>query len=258
MQDTLHEGGHGLYRLNLPDHDDARIPSQSLDEAAALTYEVYFGRMPEFSTTLHKILSEPEFLGKKAPSSKDIAAKMLHIELDPIRANCDPVRYPLDVLQRYHVAKALINDGADPACLPELWQRAAEETTGLSPLSDKFGCLQDIHWFSGQIGYFPNYLMGQLIAAQLFTTMQKDVPNLRSSAQRGDFSAVNGWMTRNVFSKGFVCDSFKLVEEATGHPLTDKSFRVMLQVRYSCKSKDIRKNIYGRNKSDLPKSFLPV
>ena len=29
------------------------------------------------------------------------------------------------------------------------------------------GCLQDIHWSGGGIGYFPSYTLGAMIAAQL-------------------------------------------------------------------------------------------
>ena len=44
--------------------------------------------------------------------------------------------------------------------------------------SDNEGCLQDIHWFSGDFGYFPTYLVGAMIAAQLKKALNEDIPDV--------------------------------------------------------------------------------
>lgn len=45
-----------------------------------------------------------------------------------------------------------------------------KELLGVTPPSDTLGCLQDVHWSIGAMGFFPTYLLGILIAAQLFET----------------------------------------------------------------------------------------
>ena len=39
---------------------------------------------------------------------------------------------------------------------------------GIEVADDKDGCMQDIHWYGGDFGYFPTYTLGALAAAQLF------------------------------------------------------------------------------------------
>ena len=40
---------------------------------------------------------------------------------------------------------------------------------------DAQGCLQDIHWSFGAIGYFPSYTLGAIMAAQIFHAAQADL-----------------------------------------------------------------------------------
>ena len=49
---------------------------------------------------------------------------------------------------------------------------------GLTPPDDAKGCLQDIHWSGGAIGYFPTYTLGNLYAAQFFEQARKDLGDL--------------------------------------------------------------------------------
>ena len=39
--------------------------------------------------------------------------------------------------------------------------------------TDTNGCLQDIHWYGGDFGYFPTYSLGAIIAAQLMNKIKK-------------------------------------------------------------------------------------
>ena len=40
------------------------------------------------------------------------------------------------------------------------------------------GVLQDVHWSFGGFGYFPTYALGNLVAAQLWECIAKDIPDL--------------------------------------------------------------------------------
>ena len=52
--------------------------------------------------------------------------------------------------------------------LPGAWNQKYRETLGVTPGNDAEGCLQDIHWSAGLIGYFPTYTLGNVYAAQLY------------------------------------------------------------------------------------------
>jgi carboxypeptidase Taq len=55
-----------------------------------------------------------------------------------------------------------------------------QEYLGITPPDDTNGVLQDVHWSSGLIGYFPTYALGNLISAQLWEKMLQDYPGIRT------------------------------------------------------------------------------
>ena len=85
---------------------------------------------------------------------------------------------------------------------------------------DRRGCLQDIHWSSADIGYFPTYTLGNLYAAQLFDKALEDVPDLYQQFERGEFGALKTWLNENVHSHGRRYRAAELCEHVTGKPLS--------------------------------------
>jgi carboxypeptidase Taq len=67
-------------------------------------------------------------------------------------------------------------------------ERALQQLIGRTPPSLAHGCLQDIHWAAGLMGYFPNYAMGSMLAAQLFERATADDPDNLPALGRGDFA----------------------------------------------------------------------
>ena len=70
-----------------------------------------------------------------------------------------------------------INDLLPVEEIPALWNKKMEEYLGIVPPNDKLGCLQDVHWSMGGIGYFPTYTLGNMYAAILFDSFAKDHPD---------------------------------------------------------------------------------
>ena len=106
------------------------------------------------------------------------------------------------------------------------------EFLDLTPRNDGEGCLQDIHWARGDIGYFPSYTLGALIAAQLFESACRDIENLRSGLATGTFCELLAWLRAAVHSQASRYSSHELIERATGHPLSTEAFKAHLQSRY--------------------------
>jgi carboxypeptidase Taq len=107
-----------------------------------------------------------------------------------------------------------------------------DEMFGAAPDSDREGCLQDIHWYDGNWGYFPTYTLGALIAAQLFEAVRCDVPGLMQTIAAGEFAPLIEWVRERVHSKGSLLSTAELVESATGRPLGTASFERHLRDRY--------------------------
>jgi carboxypeptidase Taq len=97
---------------------------------------------------------------------------------------------------------------------------------GISPPDDARGCLQDIHWSGGAIGYFPTYTLGNLYAAQFFAQAKQEMPNLETDFSRGDFTRLLGWLRKNIHGQGMKYSASELVKtltdrERSAQPLLD-------------------------------------
>ena len=57
-------------------------------------------------------------------------------------------RYPLHVMLRYRLEKALVAGDLDVDDLPGAWRDGMQELLGVAPEADDYtrGCLQDLHW----------------------------------------------------------------------------------------------------------------
>src|SRR5690606_37974542 len=72
-----------------------------------------------------------------------------------VRVEADEVTYNLHIMLRFEIEQALMNDGMAVKALPEFWNSKFEEYLGITPPTDTLGVLQDVHWSSGLVGYFP-------------------------------------------------------------------------------------------------------
>ena len=136
-----------------------------------------------------------------------------------IRVDADEVTYPLHVMLRYRLERAILSSDLAVKDLPGAWNDAMAELVGIRPPGDRDGCMQDIHWMDGAFGYFPTYTLGALAAAQLFAAATAQAPDILPGISRGDFGPLLGWLRDNVHSHGRRFDTDALLTEATGKPL---------------------------------------
>jgi carboxypeptidase Taq len=136
------------------------------------------------------------------------------------------------VILRYRLERAMLAGDLSPAELPGAWADGMRELLGVAPETDREGCLQDIHWYDGNWGYFPTYTLGALIAAQLFEAALRDMPDLTQAIAVGEFAPLLGWLRERVHSKASLLSTAELVENATGRSLGTASFERHLRDRY--------------------------
>ena len=106
------------------------------------------------------------------------------------------------------------------------------ELLGLTPPSDREGCLQDIHWYDGAFGYFPTYTMGALAAAQIFAAATKQDDGIKPAIERGDFAPLMRWLRANIHGQASISGTDDILHEATGAPLGTSAFKAHLRSRY--------------------------
>lgn len=236
MKSMAHEIGHALYEQNLPHkwrHQPVgRARGFATHESQSLALDMMAFRSEEFLGFLGPFIRER--LQKTGPAwSTANLIKLLHqVRPSMIRIDADEVTYPLHVMLRYRLEKALINGDLAVGDLPQAWNDGMEKLLGIRPANDREGCLQDIHWAVGLWGYFPSYVIGALKAAQFFTTACQQTSTMMTSLSQGDMSPFVSWLTENVHSKASLLSSEELMMETTGEALNTRFFKCYLQNRY--------------------------
>ncbi len=103
----------------------------------------------------------------------------------------------------------------------------------MRPPNDALGCLQDIHWSIGGIGYFPTYALGNLYAGQFFEQAQADLGDLERQFEKGAFGALKDWLTEKIYRQGMRYQAGDLVKDVTGKPLSHRPLIDYLKSKYS-------------------------
>ena len=173
-------------------------------------------------------------LGKDGPAWTADNLHRLYTRVAPgyIRVDADEVTYPLHIMLRYRLERAMLMGDLKLADLPGAWNEAMRELLGIVPPDDALGCLQDIHWPDGGWGYFPTYTLGALAAAQLFAAAQRANPGLLAAIGGGDFGPLLAWLRANVHGKGSLESTDQVLIEATGGRLGTAAFKAHLESRY--------------------------
>jgi carboxypeptidase Taq len=236
LMSILHETGHALYNAGLPEawrrQPVGEPRSMAVHESQSLLVEMQVCRSQAFFRYLAPLLVET--FGRADPSFDpgNLYRRAIWVERSLIRVDADEVTYPLHIILRYRLEKALLAGTLAVADLPEAWNAGMEELLGITPPSDRMGCLQDIHWPSGAFGYFPCYTLGALLAAQLWQAARAAEPGIVEGIGRGDFRPLFGWLRANLHGHGSLLETPELVARATGRPLELQPFLEHLKARY--------------------------
>jgi carboxypeptidase Taq len=236
LMGVLHETGHGLYELGLP-RDWRRQPvgnarGMALHESQSLLMEMQACRSDAFIAFAAPRMRAA--FGKDGPAWTADNIHRLYTRVAPgyIRVDADEVTYPLHIMLRYRLERAMLMGDLPLADLPGAWNEGMRELLGIVPPDDALGCLQDIHWPDGGWGYFPTYTLGALAAAQLFAAARRANSGLLTAIGRGDFAPLLAWLRANVHAKGSLQSTDEVLIEATGDRLGTAAFRAHLESRY--------------------------
>ena len=128
------------------------------------------------------------------------------------------------VLIRTELEIKLIEGNLDPADLPHEWNNMYEKLLGIKPPNDRVGCLQDVHWSEGAFGYFPSYLLGHLISAQITSKLEEDLGLIDNLIANQSYKLIIDWLKKNVHSYGRSLNSMELVKDLTNSELSPNYF----------------------------------
>lgn len=232
---VLHETGHGLYELGLPDADfglpSGQAVSLGIHESQSRLWENQVGRSDAFWQRWYPEACAcfPQLAGF---SIERFLAYIRRAEFSPIRVEADEATYDLHILLRFDLERRMLRGDLAVEDVPAAWNEGFLDLFGFIPPDDRHGCLQDIHWSMGGLGYFATYSLGNLNAAQLFQAANQD-PEVASGCARADYAALLGWMRKNIHAHGATLDPADLMQLATGSPPAADAYLAHLSSRYT-------------------------
>jgi len=220
---TLHEAGHGIYEQNLREEWYGLPPGQyaslGIHESQSRLWENMVGRSYAFWRYFFPEAKKrfPEALTDVPVGDFFFAVNQVQPSL--IRVEADEATYNLHIIVRFELEQALLSGDLQIADLPGAWNEKYEQQLGIKPSNDAEGCLQDVHWSAGLIGYFPTYSLGNMYAAQLMEQAREDLGDLDAMFAEGEFKTLLDWLRTNVHQAGQCYPAAKLIENVCGDPI---------------------------------------
>ncbi len=233
---TMHECGHALYHQgigrNLRRTLLADGASMAVHESQSRMWENLVGRSRPFWQFAYPRLQAlfPRQLGNV--SLEAFYKAINKVKPSFIRVEADEATYNLHIMLRLELEIALAEGSLEVKDLPEAWNARMQEYLGIVPPNDRLGVLQDVHWSAGLIGYFPTYALGNLVSAQLWEVIRRDLPDLESRIARGEFADLLAWLREKIHQHGAKFEPQDLVQRVTGSPITPEPYLRYLTAKY--------------------------
>jgi carboxypeptidase Taq len=222
----LHEAGHGIYDQGLdPAHFGTPLGSAvslGIHESQSRLWENQVGRGRPFWEHFFPRLQQTFPGTLDDVTLDDFLFAINAVARSFIRVEADEVTYNLHIILRFELEQALIGGDLDAADVPGAWNEQFGRSFDMTPPDDARGCLQDIHWSMGGLGYFPTYTLGNLYAAQFMEKARRDLPDLDDDFRGGAFIRLKQWLNDKIHRHGMRWRPRVLCEKVTGQPLTPR------------------------------------
>lgn len=234
---VLHESGHGIYDQGLL-RENFGLPlgqavSLGIHESQSRMWENFVGRSHSFWEYFLPYARQAFPTALKDVALDDFYFAVNDVRPSFIRVEADEATYGLHIMLRFELEQKLIAGDLKPAEVPGAWNELFTKSFQLTPANDAEGCLQDIHWSGGLLGYFPTYALGNLYAAQFFDAAQKELGNLAEQFAKGEFAPLKTWLNEKIHRHGRRYPARRLVEVVTGKPLSHVPFIRHLAAKYT-------------------------
>lgn len=170
-----------------------------------------------------------EELKKEFPNEFDsfdesCLSNYINSQFSHIRVRTDELTYHIHILIRYELEKMLMEWSIEVEDLPALWNAKYKEYLWIEIDSDKNWILQDMHWFSWWIWYFPTYSLWTFFAAQFYYTIRKQFPDFDERLSKWDFMFLHEWFKENIYVHWKLYNAQELCEKITWEKLDIKYF----------------------------------
>ena len=224
---VIHESGHALYELGVDPAFGytclAGGTSMGIHESQSRFFENYVARSRAFMGPMLGVMRAQDPATWDAVDEDALYRAVNIARPGLIRMDADELTYPLHIMVRYEIERALFAGEVRVSDIPALWRKLTRDYLGLDVPNDALGCLQDTHWSGGSFGYFPSYALGSAYGAQYLARMHADGVDVAGACAAGDLAPVRTWLGEKIWRWGRSKDAPELIQEACGAPF-DASF----------------------------------
>ncbi|MCP4583766.1 MAG: carboxypeptidase M32 [candidate division Zixibacteria bacterium] len=233
----MHETGHGLYEQGL-DPQYSGLPmgdsiSLGIHESQSRMWENIVGRSKPFWKYFFPRARQVFWEALSDVKLDDFYFAINDVRPSLIRVEADEATYNLHILLRFEIEHAIFNKELKTDDIPGIWNEKFQKYFGITPPNDAQGCLQDVHWGAGLIGYFPTYTLGNLYSAQFYAKAEEELGNLDEEFSRGHFDSLLGWLRDKIHKHGQRYRAEDLVKQVTGKPLSHEYLLKYLKDKYA-------------------------
>ncbi len=233
---VIHEVGHGLYEQGLPAKHwgtpAGSAVSLGIHESQSRLWENHVARSQPFWRYFFPEIKKRCGTALDQIGEDAFVKAINHVAPSFIRVEADEVTYTLHIILRFEIERALVSGALAVDDVPAAWNETFRDLLGPTVPNDAHGCLQDVHWSLGCIGYFPTYALGNLYAAQFYDAAANDIGNLDEQTAAGDFTALLAWLRKHIHAVGMTHRSADLVRTVTGTDLSARSYLNYLRAKY--------------------------
>ena len=234
----LHEGGHALYEQGVdPAYRFTSLrggTSMGMHEAQSRFFENLVGRSEAFAPVLLDALARrfPGRLSRVTPRQLYLAENCAEPGL--VRTEADELTYPLHILVRYEIERALFSPARPmrPTSRASGPRSTARTWASRSPIT-RAGRCRTPTGAGGDFGYFPTYALGSAYGAQLKHAMVADGVDFDGACAAGELAPVRAWLGEKIWRWGRAKDSGELIESACGEPFSPVYYTDYLTEKFS-------------------------
>ena len=231
---SMHEGGHAMYGQNLAAELRGTTlawgASWGFDEGQARFFENFVGRSLEFWRCFYPLAQT--YFPSLQMGVEDFYQNLNAVTCQPIRLHADELTYNLHIIIRYELERLYYSGQATVEELPRLWSDKYQEYLGIRPENDTQGILQDVHWFSGWLGYFQNYVLANCYDGHFLAAMAKELPDYSQQMERGDYTAINRWHNQKVRVSGALYTPVETLRRFSGETLSASHYIRYLKEKF--------------------------
>lgn len=233
---TMHEAGHAMYEQGvsptLENTPMSRGASLGVHESQSRMWENLVGRSKGFW-----VWAYPQLQATFPESLADVSLDQFYAAINKvgqsfIRVEADEATYNLHIMLRFELELEMVAGNIPVENLPKEWNERFEAFFGIVPPTDTLGVLQDVHWSSGLIGYFPTYALGNMLAGQYYKRALHDHPEIPAEIERGKFDTLLKWLNVNIHQHGRKFTPAELTQRITGERIQSSEYMAYLQAKY--------------------------